>query len=56
LHRQLGLSESEVIPIGILEQIKRAKIGTHVSFRGKHLVTRLLKRRAVFAGNIRRKR
>ena len=57
LHRQLGYSMEEVIPITTLESIKRMPIGGVIHFtsgRKSIKVTRLLKRRAVFALNLRR--
>ena len=48
LHKQLGYPYHRDIPSGLLTDISKAKIGTHV--RG-HTVTKLLKRRAMFAIN-----
>lgn len=50
LHRQLGYPPSNVLPVGLLKEIRSANVGTHV--RG-HTVTPLLKKRANFALNIR---
>lgn len=49
LKRQLGYSEDHKIPRKLLREIKEANVGTKV--RG-HRVTPLLKKRAVFAYNI----
>jgi len=51
LHRQLGIPEGKKIPTMKLRKIEKAKLGTKV---GKVKVTKLLKRRAVFALNVRK--
>lgn len=53
LHRELGYRQGEPLPHGLLNEIYDANIGTHV--RG-HKVTRLLKRRVVFAVNAQKRR
>mgnify|MGYP001174057816 CR=1 FL=1 len=55
LHKQLGYSTGKHIPKGILGKLKEAHLGTHVKVLGKSVtVTPLLKKRAIFAYNIRK--
>jgi hypothetical protein len=54
LHRQLGISKFETIPEFYLIEIKHAKIGSYVGNEHKVKVTRLLKKRANLALNLRR--
>ncbi|NOZ47375.1 MAG: hypothetical protein GXO79_11425 [Chlorobi bacterium] len=60
LSRQLGIPIRNNIPSNLLRAIKNAPIGVVISYRinGKYpgKVTKLLKKRAVFALNIRRRR
>ena len=57
LHRQLGIPKDRKIPTKLLNSIKRAEIGATVKAGGKRVkVTRLIKQRAVFAANVRKKR
>jgi hypothetical protein len=54
LHRQLGISERDKIPVTLLKRIKNAKIGDTIknpTSKGKQSikVTTLLKKRAVLA-------
>ena len=50
LHAQLGYPSYKHIPVGLLERIEYARIGTHVQ---GHTVTPLLKHRVNFALNVR---
>jgi hypothetical protein len=52
LHHQLGYGAHEKIPKGVLAHIMHAEIGEHVH---GHTVTKLMKHRANFALNVRRK-
>lgn len=54
LHRELGLSPEEHIPVMLLNSIKNSKIGDYIMNgpKPKIKVTRLLKRRAVLALNL----
>ena len=59
LHRQLGLSENEIIDTRDLETIIKSKLGDYFitenhRIRKKIKVTKLLKRRVNFALNVRR--
>jgi len=59
LHRQLGVSPADKIPFTTLEKIRAAKIGSTVTNpcetgNRRIKVTRLLKKRAVCALNIKR--
>lgn len=50
LSRQLGVPVKENIPVGVLNKVVKAKVGTKVMVpKGKVTVTKLMKRRAVFA-------
>lgn len=50
LHKQLGYSEDEIIPKGILKKIIDSEIGSEVEVKGeKHKVTAKLKKRANLA-------
>lgn len=51
LHRELHYPISKPLPVGLLNAIEDAHVGTHV--RGRK-VTRLLKSRVNFALNVRR--
>jgi hypothetical protein len=53
LHKQLGYPESEPLPKGLIKEIYKAEVGTHV--RG-HKVTTLLKRRVVASINAQKRR
>jgi len=52
LHRQLGYDQQKPIPTSVLQQVKQATVGTQVH---QHTVTPLMKRRANFALNMRKK-
>jgi hypothetical protein len=52
LHKQLGIPETQHIPYPLLHQIGAAPIGKRID---GHLVTHLLKHRAQFVMNMRRK-
>lgn len=52
-HAQLGYPPGNILPHGLVEEITRANLGTHV--RG-YKVTPLLKRRALFALNAQKRR
>ena len=59
LSRQMGIPEKDNIPITLLEKIRIAKIGSKIKNPTKcgkkeYKVTRLLKRRAVMALNLKR--
>jgi hypothetical protein len=55
LHKQLGISVDEEIPIHILEHIKMLSVGDYISYKGKtNKITKLLKQRANLSLNLRR--
>lgn len=55
LHKQLGIPSHERIPNYILETIVNTDIGRYISYGHKDIkITKLLKRRAIFALNIRK--
>jgi hypothetical protein len=57
LHRELGIPQEKKIPRNTLQRIKRQKVGTHIRSGGKsRTVTPLMKKRANFALNVRRKK
>ena len=63
LHRMLGLSENEVLPLNLLKKIKASSLGSKIrySYLGRmgivhreYTVTPLLKKRAVLAVTLRK--
>ena len=55
LHKQLEIPQDETIPLEYLQEIRKTDIGAYASLGTRAVeVTRLLKKRAILALNLRR--